>query len=114
MKKVMATVLLTLMFLVLLSACNSTKTLQALLAEDSNALNSVRDHNAKIVCSDYTVYNTGGGIEDEISATRYASGLREVNDRFVNYRYIVKDNQTGWLYIFENIRDIPTWLKHQK
>jgi len=104
-------ILLVLLLGLLLSGCAS-QTLDELLARDPHALSSLSSRNAEIVCKDYTIYNTGGGIEDATNATRYARGLIENPDRFLNYRYIVKDNSTGWLYIFESLDDIPIWAKN--
>lgn len=104
-------ILLVLLLGLLLTACSS-QTLDELLAKDPNALSALSSGKTEIVCKDYTIYNTGGGIEDAINATRYDRGLIENSDRFLNYRYIVKDNATGWLYIFESLDDIPIWAKN--
>lgn len=98
---------------VVLSMCacsNKHKTLAEVLSEDPGALSVVRRDQSEVVCKDYTVYNTGGGIVDNINATRYSIGLVETQDRFVDYQYVVEDNKTGWLYIFESIDDIYSWM----
>lgn len=107
MKRITVMVLI---FCLLLCSCSS-KSLNQLLEEDPQALASLARGKVEIVCKDYTVYNTGGGIVDAINATRYGRGLVEKHDRFLNYRFIVKDNDTGWLYIFESLDDIPIWAK---
>lgn len=89
-------------------------TLREALREDPNALEILRterDKRVEFVYKDYTVYSTRGGMVDAINATRYASGLVETYDRFVSYEYVVKDNNSGWLYIFESLRDISTWVE---
>ena len=104
MKKVISLVLL---LCIVLCGC-AKQTLDDLLENDPDALLSLSDSNKTISCKDYTIYNSGGGIEDSVNATRYSKGLIENPDRFLPYRYIVKDNATGWLYIFESLDDIPT------
>ena len=64
-----------------------------------------------IVCKDYSVYYLGGGIDDSLKATRYARGMLEVDDQFAEFDYVVKDNQTGWKYIFEVYSDLVEWAK---
>lgn len=88
------------------------KSLDRLLSEDPYVLEKIKTSCETITCEDYTVYHLDGGIEDTPKATRYAKGLIDTTDRFVNYQYIVKDNQSGWLYIFECVEDIPLWVKH--
>ena len=64
-----------------------------------------------IVCKDYSAYYLGGGIDDSLKATRYARGMLEVDDQFAEFDYVVKDNQTGWKYIFEVYSDLVEWAK---
>ncbi len=85
-------------------------TLREALEENPRAISILSREQTEICFEDYTVYSTGGGIIDSINATRYSTGLIETTDRFVSYEYVVVDNQSGWLYIFENLNDISTWV----
>lgn len=110
MKRIFAKgLLLVLLCSLLLSACGKP-TLDEMLSKDPSALECLRNNRGSVSCSDYTVYCTGGGIDDSINATRYSSGLIITTDRFVNFKYVVLDNRTDWKYIFENLDDIPIWV----
>lgn len=118
MKRILSIVLI-LVFMINLCACGGTrsKTLEEVLNEDPNTLNVIRRFDvtdkdkSKLICKDFTVYNTGGGLSDDIDATHYAEGLIENDDRFCDYEYIVEDNKTGWKYMFEDYDDIYTWVE---
>ncbi len=109
MKKIVKLAILIVCITVVLVGCGR-QALGELLVENPAALEEIRNKKAEVVCSDYTVYCTGGGIDDSVDATRYSSGLIETSDRFTTYKYIVQDNETGWKYIFESLDDIPKWV----
>lgn len=112
MKRIILTILLLSLIIALLTGCGKP-TLDEWLADSNNSLRILDDDNPtktiEIKCSDYTLYSIHGGIDCAINATRYSFGLKETTDRFAEYPYIVKDNATGWKYIFENRNDIITW-----
>lgn len=115
MKKTIRSMLICLIIAVLITTlvgCGTrSMTLHEALRENPNALNILRKQRDELVYRDYTVYSTGGGILDNINATRYATGLVEIHDRFVTYEYVVEDNNSGWLYIFESLSDISEWVE---
>lgn len=96
-----------------LCACGTKgKPLAEVAREDPSSLSVIVGSREKVICKDYTVYSTGGGIDDSIDATRYARGLSETTDRFVSFEYIVEDNKTGWKYIFESFNDLLIWAEN--
>lgn len=103
--------ILTVLITVLVGCGTRSMTLQEALIDNPSALDILRTQRDELVYKDYTVYSTGGGMLDNINATRYATGLVETHERFVTYEYVVEDNDSGWLYIFESLRDIPKWVE---
>ena len=97
----------------LLSACGTRGKTLAEFLKDGSAGSKIQNSSAgsPIVCKDYSVYYLGGGIDDSLKATRYARGMLEVDDQFAEFDYVVKDNQTGWKYIFEVYSDLVEWAK---
>ena len=107
MKKRMWVAVVLICVLAILVGCGTRgKTLREVVTADHNALAAARD--GKIVCKDYTV-EYQGGMEDSINATRYASGMVEVTDRFVDFHWVIVDNSSGWKYIFESYNDMVPW-----
>lgn len=108
-KKMLCCTIFLLCVAVILTGCGTRgKTLKEVLSNDVSVLEGLKETGATIECKDYTLYSIGG-IDDSLNATRYSAGLIETTDRFVAYRYVVKDNETGWKYIFQSLNDIPIW-----
>lgn len=96
----------------LFTACGTRGKTLAEFVQDSSAGSEIQknsNQNVPIVCKDYSIYYLDGGIDDSLKATRYARGLIEVDDQFAEFDYVVKDNQTGWKYIFETYSDLVEW-----
>ena len=96
--------------IVLLVGCGTSgKTLREVVREDPEALSGIREED--VVCKDYTVkYN--GGMYDDINATRYAKGMIEDPNRFCDYHYVIVDNSSGWIYMFESYHEMVSWAEN--